>query len=92
MPEFSFQKKLKELKKMASEEHMHIYEDLSKIEHKLYGGESGTTAWEKVALARHPERPTALDYIERVFDNFLEMHGDRQGGDDAALIGGIGFF
>lgn len=92
MPEFSFQKKLKELKKMASEEHMHVYEDLSKIEHKLYGGESGTTAWEKVTLARHPERPTALDYIDRVFDNFLEMHGDRQGGDDAALIGGIGFF
>src|SRR6056297_54059 len=92
MPEFNFQKKLKELKKMASEEHMHVYEDLSKIEHKLYGGESGTTAWEKVTLARHPERPTALDYIDRVFDNFIEMHGDRQGGDDAALIGGIGFF
>ncbi|MCF7948965.1 MAG: acetyl-CoA carboxylase carboxyl transferase subunit alpha, partial [Spirochaetia bacterium] len=92
MPEFNFQKKLKELKKMASEEHMHVYEDLSKIEHKLYGGQSGTTAWEKVTLARHPERPTALDYIDRVFDNFLEMHGDRQGGDDAALIGGIGFF
>ncbi|MDZ7794005.1 MAG: acetyl-CoA carboxylase carboxyltransferase subunit alpha [Spirochaetia bacterium] len=92
MPEFNFQKKLKELKKMASEEHMHVYEDLSKIEHKLYGGESGTSAWDKVTLARHPERPTALDYIDRVFDNFLEMHGDRQGGDDAALIGGIGFF
>src|SRR6056297_1044376 len=92
MPEFNFQKKLKELKKMASEEHMHVYEDLSKIEHKLYGGESGTTAWDKVTLARHPERPTALDYIDRVFDNFIEMHGDRQGGDDAALIGGIGFF
>ena len=92
MAEMNFHKKLKELKKLASEEHMQVYEDLSKIEHKLYGGESETTAWEKVTLARHPERPTALDYIDRVFDNFFELHGDRQGGDDAALIGGIGFF
>ncbi|MFW5711283.1 MAG: acetyl-CoA carboxylase carboxyltransferase subunit alpha [Spirochaetota bacterium] len=92
MPELNFHKKLKELKKLASEEHMQVYEDLSKIEHKLFGGESETTAWEKVTLARHPERPTALDYIDAVFDNFFELHGDRQGGDDAALIGGIGFF
>lgn len=92
MPELNFHKKLKELKKLASEEHMQVYEDLSKIEHKLFGGEEDTTAWEKVLLARHPERPTALDYIDAVFDNFIELHGDRLGGDDAALIGGIGFF
>ncbi len=92
MPELNFHKKLKELKKLASEEHMQVYEDLSKIEHKLFGGESETTAWEKVTLARHPERPTAMDYIDAIFDNFFELHGDRHGGDDAALIGGIGFF
>ena len=92
MPELNFHKKLKELKKLASEEHMQVYEDLSKIEHKLFGGEGQTTAWEKVTLARHPERPTALGYIDAVFDNFFELHGDRQGGDDSALIGGVGFF
>lgn len=49
------------------------------------------TPWEKVKLARMPIRPTGLDYIERIFDNFLEMHGDRYYADDAAIVGGIAF-
>jgi acetyl-CoA carboxylase carboxyl transferase subunit alpha len=44
--------------------------------------------WERVQLARAPGRPTALDYAERVFTHFTELHGDRAFGDDAALIGG----
>jgi acetyl-CoA carboxylase carboxyl transferase subunit alpha len=44
-----------------------------------------------VELARHPERPYALDYIHRIFDNFIELHGDRYFGDDPAIIGGLGF-
>jgi acetyl-CoA carboxylase carboxyl transferase subunit alpha len=50
------------------------------------------TPWEKVKLARMPVRPTGLDYIDRIFDNFLEMHGDRYFGEDRAIVGGIGFF
>lgn len=50
------------------------------------------TPWEKVKLARMPVRPTGLDYIERIFDNFLEMHGDRFFGEDSAIVGGIAFF
>lgn len=50
------------------------------------------TPWEKVKLARMPVRPTGLDYIDRIFDNFLEMHGDRFYGEDSAIVGGIGFF
>jgi acetyl-CoA carboxylase carboxyl transferase subunit alpha len=50
------------------------------------------TPWEKVKLARMPVRPTSLDYIERIFDNFLELHGDRFFGDDRAIVGGIAFF
>lgn len=50
------------------------------------------TPWEKVKLARMPVRPTGLDYIDRIFDNFQEMHGDRFYGDDKAIVGGIAFF
>jgi len=46
-------------------------------------------AWEKVQLARNPERLTAQDYIQAIFPDFFELHGDRYYGDDAAIIGGI---
>lgn len=47
------------------------------------------SAWERVQLARMSERPKALDYIENIFDDFIELHGDRYYGDDKAIIGGI---
>lgn len=47
------------------------------------------TAWEKLNLVRRPNRPTALHYIDNIFDNFVEMHGDRYFGDDGCIIGGI---
>jgi acetyl-CoA carboxylase carboxyl transferase subunit alpha len=50
------------------------------------------TPWEKVKLARMPLRPTGLDYIDHIFENFLEMHGDRYYGEDRAIVGGIAFF
>jgi len=49
------------------------------------------TPWEKVKLARMPLRPTGLDYIERIFTDFLELHGDRYFGEDRAIVGGIAF-
>lgn len=48
------------------------------------------TPWQKVQLARHPERPRSLDYIERISDGFMELHGDRLFGDDHAIVSGIG--
>lgn len=50
------------------------------------------TAWQKTELARHPQRPQTLDYIERLFTNFSEIHGDRGFGDDAAIICGMARF
>jgi len=50
---------------------------------------SGLKPWQRVQLARHPRRPTALDYIERIFEEFTELHGDRLYGDDAAIVGGF---
>lgn len=46
-------------------------------------------AWQKVLLSRQRHRPQAQDYIDHLFDSFIELHGDRVGGDDPALIGGI---
>jgi acetyl-CoA carboxylase carboxyl transferase subunit alpha len=50
------------------------------------------TAWEKAELARHPQRPYALDYIERIFTDWIEIHGDRGFGDDPALVCGMARF
>ena len=47
------------------------------------------TAWDRVLLARMPERPKAKEYIDAIFDDFMELHGDRTFGDDKAIIGGI---
>jgi len=51
-----------------------------------------STAWQKTELARHPQRPQSLDYIERIFTDFSEIHGDRNFGDDAAIICGMARF
>jgi len=53
---------------------------------------SSQTAWQKTELARHPQRPQTLDYIERLFTNFSEIHGDRTFGDDSAIICGMARF
>lgn len=50
------------------------------------------SAWDQVQLARHPQRPHSLDYIERIFDRFHEIHGDRSFGDDPAIVCGFCFF
>lgn len=52
--------------------------------------EKDISAWEKLAIARMAERPTTLDYIQKVFDSFTELHGDRQFRDDPSIVGGIG--
>jgi acetyl-CoA carboxylase carboxyl transferase subunit alpha len=50
------------------------------------------TAWQRTELARHPQRPQTLDYIERVFPDFSEIHGDRSFGDDPAIVCGMAHF
>lgn len=49
-------------------------------------------AWERVQLARHPKRPHSLDYIQRLFTEFMELHGDRAFADDPAIVAGMAFF
>jgi acetyl-CoA carboxylase carboxyl transferase subunit alpha len=49
-------------------------------------------SWERVQLARHPKRPHSLDYIQRIFTNFQELHGDRVYGDDHSIVAGMAWF
>lgn len=87
------EKKIKELeaKKMTLEgdERSALIQELKQLKKDTY---SSMTAWDRVCLARHPDRPKAMDYIEGLFDNFYEFHGDRRFGDDQAIVGGIGYF
>ncbi|HEV8145674.1 MAG TPA: acetyl-CoA carboxylase carboxyltransferase subunit alpha [Bryobacteraceae bacterium] len=52
----------------------------------------GNPSWDRVQLARHPKRPHSIDYIQRLFTNFHEIHGDRAFSDDHAIIAGMGWF
>ncbi len=51
---------------------------------------SSLTPWQRVQLSRHPNRPYTLDYINRISEDFMEFHGDRNAGDDNAIVGGFG--
>jgi len=72
-------------------EHHYLRRHGRKIHHngELLHVENEKTAWEKVKMVRSGERATAMDYIERIFEDFRELHGDRLFGDDHALIGGL---
>ncbi len=91
MPKNSLANKLEEFKKLAAASGLDLSEELGKVEEKVKAASKTESTWRRVELARHPDRPYSLDYIQRIFDDFTEMHGDRYHGDDAAIVGGIGF-
>ena len=64
-------------------------ENTEKVAEKRPKVKAPKTAWDSVLLSRRPDRPTAKDYIDRMFSFFLELHGDRLSGDDGAIVGGI---
>jgi len=84
-------KKLAELKKLADESGIDINDEIQLLEGSLTETSKTDNAWKRVELARHQERPYALDYITRIFDDFTELHGDRAFGDDPAMVGGLAF-
>ncbi|GAA0126662.1 acetyl-CoA carboxylase carboxyltransferase subunit alpha [Clostridium sp. CTA-19] len=98
-----FEKKLKEiklnindLKKRSLETGIDFSKEIKELEIVLYkmAKEKYTnmTAWDRVLIARKMERPTALDYINNIFQDFIEFHGDRFYGDDSSIVGGIAKF
>ncbi|MFW5694638.1 MAG: acetyl-CoA carboxylase carboxyltransferase subunit alpha [Alkalispirochaeta sp.] len=79
--------KLQELQELALRENIDIGADLNRLQDKLAGADE--SAWTRVEMARHQDRPTTLQYIEMMSERFIEFHGDRAFGDDPALVGGI---
>jgi acetyl-CoA carboxylase carboxyl transferase subunit alpha len=86
------QEKLAELKRLASESGRDVSGEIAALEGELAHISRGPSAWDQVKLARHPARPTTLDYLELLMDDFYELHGDRLYGDDGAIVGGLGKF
>ncbi len=86
------EKKLEALEKELShlDDEDAIQDIRIKIEDYKRRAMKNLTAWDRVLLARHKKRPTAQDVIDNVFDDFIELHGDRKYGDDKAIVGGIG--
>jgi acetyl-CoA carboxylase carboxyl transferase subunit alpha len=66
-----------------------LEERLARLRQKTY---AGLTPWQRTQLARHPKRPHTRDWCKLVFEDFLELHGDRLFGDDAAIVGGLARF
>ncbi len=69
-----------------SEEIAKLEEKAQKLSQEIY---SKLTRWQRVQLARHPQRPYSLDYIQRIANYFIELHGDRAFGDDPAIVAGL---
>lgn len=87
-------KRIEEFKAFSKENGVDLSSEIEKMEAKLQSMKSevysNLTAWEKVTIAKLVERPSALDYIDRIFTDFIELHGDRYFGDDSSIVGGIG--
>jgi acetyl-CoA carboxylase carboxyl transferase subunit alpha len=85
--------KIEELRYVGDDAEINIGEEISRLQAKSKSLTesifSSLNAWQISQLARHPQRPYTLDYIERLFSDFEELHGDRAYADDAAIVGGI---
>ena len=85
--------KIEELRLVGSGSEVNISEEIAKLQEKsialtenIFGN---LTAWQISQLARHPKRPYTLDYVQRLFGEFDELHGDRSFADDPAIVGGV---
>lgn len=85
--------RIHELETFAAEKEVDLTKEIDKLRmlHAAKAKEaySKLTDWDKVSIARHPERPYALDYINEITTDFVELHGDRLFGDDEAVVGGL---
>ncbi|MCP8463545.1 acetyl-CoA carboxylase carboxyl transferase subunit alpha [Pseudomonas sp. ZM23] len=85
--------KIEELRLVGNDNALNITDEISRLQEKskaltenIFGN---LTSWQIAQLARHPRRPYTLDYIEHIFTEFEELHGDRHFSDDAAIVGGV---
>ncbi|MEK6565630.1 MAG: acetyl-CoA carboxylase carboxyltransferase subunit alpha [Bacteroidota bacterium] len=91
-PVVELEQKIEEMRKYS--ENLDIAEEIQTLEKKVdqlrRSVYTNLTRWQRVQLARHPERPYTLDYIQMMIDDFVELRGDRRHGDDKAIVGGFG--
>lgn len=91
-PIVDLEKKIDEMQQQAQIGGLDLGNELQSLEEKVVQLRQETysnlSAWDKVQISRHPQRPCALDYIERCLTDFVELHGDRTFGDDKAIVGG----
>ena len=95
-PIAELQAKIEELRMIRDESAVDVAEEIGRLEKKSQQLtreiHAKLTAWQIAKLARHPDRPYTLDYIQGLFTDFEELHGDRCYGDDAAIVGGLARF
>ncbi len=89
------QRQIEQLREL-SRSGLDLSEEITRLETKLAALQAAPSAplddWERVKLARHPQRPYALDYVKLIMEDFYELHGDRLYGDDAAIVAGLARF
>ncbi|MFD2627910.1 acetyl-CoA carboxylase carboxyl transferase subunit alpha [Oceanobacillus kapialis] len=95
-PIVNLKEKIAELKNFTKDSEIDLTEEINTLEKRLsvleddiYGN---LKPWQRVQMARHQDRPTTMDYIEKLFQNFIEFHGDRLFGDDEAIVSGIAYY
>lgn len=91
-----FEAKIEQLRYAQDDSALDISSEITKLQAKSQGLTKSVyaklTPWQISQVARHPQRPYTLDYLQHLFTNFEELHGDRRFADDPAIIGGLGYF
>jgi len=94
-PLVELERQIEEIKKFAAEKNIDMSEEIRRLQEKadqikqeIY---SNLTTWQRIQIARHPKRPTLLDYVGMIFTDFTELHGDRLFRDDPAMVGGLAY-
>ncbi|MBS14190.1 MAG: acetyl-CoA carboxylase carboxyl transferase subunit alpha [Gemmatimonadetes bacterium] len=88
------EKKIEEMQAHAESENLDMSAEIASLKERATNLEKdlyeNLTRWQKVQVARHPQRPYTMDYIDMMLTDFVELHGDRQYRDDPAIVGGMG--
>ena len=86
--------RINQIRELAEENNVDVSEEIQQLEQRALQLRqeifSGLSPTQRLQLARHPRRPSTLDYIQAISDEWVELHGDRSGADDPALVGGVG--
>ena len=92
-PIFELENKIHELKEFGSDKDISLGPEIAKLTEKLERMKTSIytnlSTWQRIQIARHPDRPYTMDYVRMMMTDFVEMHGDRQFADDFALVAGF---